>query len=127
MVQRLYRNTLEFGRLAWRVPIADRIQNDRAVGQKEKRQGKGRTIMTIETKFDENDFAYRKIYDKQGLNVVDMFRCEICSIDVEVVAGETYIYYNIIDDNEDDYSKQIAVWERDLCNEEEYINWLNEE
>ena len=83
--------------------------------------------MTIETKFDENDFAYRKIYDKQGLNVVDMFRCEICSIDVEVVAGETYIYYNIIDDNEDDYSKQIAVWERDLCNEEEYINWLNEE
>ena len=79
MVQRLYRNTLEFGRLAWRVPIADRIQNDRAVGQKEKRQGKGRTIMTIETKFDENDFAYRKIYDKQGLNVVDMFRCEICN------------------------------------------------
>lgn len=126
MVQRLYSDTLEFDRIARTVSIANRVQNDRAVGQKEKRKGKGWTIMTIETKFDENDFAYRKIYDKQGLNVVDMFRCEICSIDVEVVAGETYIYY-IIDDNEDDYSKQIAVWERDLCNEEEYINWLNEE
>lgn len=42
MVQRLYHNPLEFDRLARRISIADRVRNDRAVGQKEKRQGKGR-------------------------------------------------------------------------------------
>lgn len=41
MVQRLYHNPLEFDRIARRISIADRVRNDRAVGQKEKRQGKG--------------------------------------------------------------------------------------
>lgn len=82
--------------------------------------------MQIKTKFDENDFAYRKIYDKNGLNVLDLFRCEIISINIEVVAGETYIYYSIIDDNEQDYSNQINVYESDLYNEEEYKNWIKE-
>lgn len=82
--------------------------------------------MQIKTKFDENDFAYRKIYDKNGLNVINLFRCEIISINIEVVAGETYIYYSIIDDNEQDYSNQINVYESDLYNEEEYKNWIKE-
>lgn len=80
--------------------------------------------MTIKTKFNENDFAYRKIYDKNGLNVIDLFHCEIISINVEVVAGEIYICYNVLDENEEHYSNQIVVYEDDLCSEEEYKNWI---
>lgn len=85
----------------------------------------GRETMTIETKFDEDDFAYHKIRSKWGyFKIVDLKKCEIIAIHIEYVAGEEHISYQCLYCDEDDYKNQIEIDEHDLADEEEYQQWL---